>query len=316
ESSPEPGGGTTPRGGTPHAMNRQRGIALPIVLWGIAFLAAVVIMVGVRVKERTGEQSHAERTFHARELALRGLALGRHPGIKEGDPLLRSGDPETEGYEVLISDESGRINPNTWAGDRDLFRTLLTSWNVPQREADAAIDSLTDWIDADEFRSLAGAEHGEYEAAGLPGFPPNAPLGDIREMESILNLRDVLAEIDGWKDDFTILHDGKVNVNHASEALLADLAGLEQRQIRALKDYGLGADGERGTEDDLLFTKIGDAIAIAGAAGNQAAAMTKFFDTAGKARRVESRGYAYGVTRTITVVTQGDGNSILAWEEK
>ena len=297
-------------------MNRQSGIALPIVLWGIAFLAAVVIMVGVRVKERTDEQSHAERSFHARELALRGLAFGRHPGVKEGDPLLRDGDPETEGYEVLISDESGRINPNTWAGDRDFFSTLFRAWDVPQREADAAMDSLTDWIDADEFRSLAGAEQAEYEAAGLPGFPPNEPLGDIREMESVLNLREVLAEIDDWKDNFTLLHDGKINVNHSSEPLLADLAGLEERQIRALKDYRLGVDGERGTEDDLEFTKIDDAIAIAGAVGNQAAAMTKFFDTAGKARRVESRGFVYGVTRTITVVTQGDGNAILAWEEK
>ncbi len=297
-------------------MNRQRGIALPIVLWGIAFLAAVVIMVGVRVKERTNEQSHAERSFHAREMALRGLAFGRHPGIKEGDPLLRAGDAETEGYEVLISDESGRINPNTWAGDRELFSTLFRAWNVPQREADAAMDSLTDWIDADEFRSLAGAEYAEYEAAGLPGFPPNEPLGDIREMESVLNLRDVLAEIDDWRDDFTLYHDGKINVNHASEALLADLAELEGRQIQALKAYRQGADGERGTEDDLEYTKIEDAIAIAGAAGKQAAALKKFFDTSGKARRVESRGYAYGVTRTITVVTQGDGNSILAWEEK
>jgi type II secretory pathway component PulK len=297
-------------------MNRQRGIALPIVLWGIAFLAAVVIMVGVRVKERTTEQSHAERSFHARTLALKGLAFGRHPGIKEGDPLLREGDPETEGYEVLISDESGRINPNTWIGDRDLFSTLFFAWDVPQREADAAIDSLTDWIDADEFRSLAGAERGEYESAGLPGFPPNAPLGDIREMESVLNLRDVLAEVDGWKDDFTILYDGKINVNHASEALLADLAGLEERQILALKEYRQGVDGERGTEDDLEFTKIEDAIAIAGAAGNQAVALEKFFGTSGKARRVESTGFAYGVSRTITVVTQGDGNTILAWEEK
>jgi len=135
-------------------------------------------------------------------------------------------------------------------------------------------------------------------------------------MESVLNLREVLAEIDDWKDDFTLLHDGKINVNHASEPLLADLAGLEERQIRALKDYRLGVDGERGTEDDLEFTKIDDAIAIAGAVGNQAAAMTKFVDTAGKARRVESRGFVYGVTRTITVVTQGDGNAILAWEEK
>jgi hypothetical protein len=301
-----------------HHISRSRAIALPLVLWGVAFLSALVIVAAVRVKERTEEQSHAERTFRARQLALKGLAIGRHPDVGESDPLLVSGDPETEGYEVRISDDSGRINPNFWIaqGDRELFRTLFASRDIPLRESDAAIDGLTDWIDGDDFRTLAGAEYPEYNAAGMPGLPANAPLSDLREMESVINLRDVLASFDGWRDLFSLYHSGKVNINEAGDDVLTDLAGLQPRQIEALNKFQDGQDGLPNTEDDQEFGEIEDAIDIAASDGPQTKALRSFFGVEGSVRRIESTGFCYGVSRKITVVTSGDSDTILAWEER
>ncbi len=299
-------------------ISRSRAIALPLVLWGVAFLSALVIVAAVRVKERTDEQSHAERTFRARQFALKGLALGRHPSVLENDPLLVAGEPETEGYKVRISDDSGRINPNVWIsqGNREIFRTLFASRDIPLRESDAAIDSLTDWIDGDDFRTLAGAEYPEYTAAGMPGLPSNAPLSDLREMDSVLNLRDALASFDGWRDLFSLYHAGKLNINHAEEGILTDLAGLQPRQIDALKNFQDGQDGLPDTEDDQEFGEIDEAIDIAAADGPQTKALRSFFGVEGNVKRIESTGFCYGVSRKITVVTSGDSDTILAWEER
>lgn len=298
-------------------MNRQKGIALPMVLWAIAFLAGLVILLGVRIKERTDENSQAERAFRARQLALRGLAFGMHPQVQEGDPLLKSGDPEAEAYEVVISDDSGRINPNYWVGlnDTTIFQNLFATWEVERRISDAAIDSLRDWIDEDDLKSLAGAEYGDYQEAGMDGLPPNQPLGDIREMSSVLNLREVLAEQENWRDLFTLHHSGRVNINHAEDRLLTELAGLQPRQIEAMREFQAGKDGEKNTEDDLDFEEMETVLAVAAADGRQADLLEKYFSTEGEARRIESTGTCYGVTRKITVVTAGSGN-ILAWEEQ
>lgn len=297
---------------------RRRGIALPLVLWGIAFLSGIVILLSVRMKERIEQEGRAERAFRARQLALRGLALGRHPGVQPGDAILSSGDPDDEGYEVRISDESGRINPNFWAqsGDRSFFRNLFGSWEIPLQESDAAIDAMLDWIDGDDLRSMAGAEAPEYTQAGMKGLPANAPFSNVEEMGLVLNLRDVLAARENWRDLFTIHHSGKINIQHAGPGVFQSVAGLVDRQIEAILEFRSGLDGIEGTEDDPKFGSVEDAVAIAAATGAQADALRKFFDTSGSVRRIESTGFAGGIRRTVTAVVGDGGASPLAWEER
>jgi hypothetical protein len=135
-------------------------------------------------------------------------------------------------------------------------------------------------------------------------------------MEAILNLREILSETDNWREDFTLFHQGKLNINHAGERLLTDLAGLTARQIESLEKFKTGRDGLEGTEDDVEFSEIDDVVAVASADGRQAAALEEFFGVSGSVRRIESKGFCYGVNRTITLVTAGDGTQVLAWEER
>ena len=296
----------------------ERGAALPLVLWGIAFLGALVIVVASRSEESMEEESLAGRGFRARQLALKGLALARHPDVLPNDPLLRTGSPETEGYEVRFTQESGRLNPNFFLalGERQLFITLFTAWGAPPRLADAATDSLIDWVDPDDFRSLAGAESPQYLQEGQRGLPPNAPLRNLRELEMVMNLRDIAGLNKGWRSYFSLLHQGKININHAEAPLLQDLVGLDDLQIERLERFRAGKDGLQHTEDDEEFERVEDAIAVAGAAGSQADALRKWFGVEGSLRRIESTGFCGGVRRTLSVVASEDGKNILAWDEQ
>ena len=194
-----------------------RAIALPMVLWCIAFLAGLVVLTGGLVRGWIDNESLAERKFVARQMALSGIALGLNPAVENGSPLFRKGNKKTEGYEVKITNESARLNPNFWiqSGNRAILNRLFANWGASLAEAEAAIDSLQDWIDGDDFISLKGAERGEYERAGRPGYPANRPLKHIREMESVMNLAPLLAAKQGWQEDFTIWYSGKISIQHA-----------------------------------------------------------------------------------------------------
>jgi len=182
-------------------------------------------------------------------------------------------------------------------------------------QADAAIDSLSDWIDPDDLRSLAGAEAPEYTRAGMEGLPRNAPLEDIREMASVLNLRDLLFGREGWRETFTLWHDGPININHADPGLIALLSELSDMQIESLAAFRAGADGIKGTGDDVEFETMDEVRAITGASDAQMDGLEAAFDVTGSARRIRSTGFCHGVRHTISVVTGGDGQ-ILHWEER
>jgi hypothetical protein len=257
---------------------RIRAIALPMVLWCIAFLAGLVVLTGGLVRNWIENESLAERKFVARQMALSGIALGLNPAVENGSPLLRHGSKDSEGYEVKITNESARINPNFWilSGNRTILNNLFANWGAKLEQADAAIDCLQDWIDADDFVSLKGAERGEYERAGRPGYPANRPLKHVREMESVLNLGPLLAAKQGWQDVFTVWYSGKINIQHATEPLLTALAELTPTQCRSLIEMRAGKDGIENTADDQKFASVEAVADFLGANGRQRAALVEF----------------------------------------
>ena len=298
---------------------KDRAIALPLVLWAIAFMAGLVVMLAGVVGDWMESESRAERRFVARQQALSGIALGLNPVLKPGDPLLRSGSPDGEGYEVRIANEAAKINPNFWIqqGNRPVFLKLFAGWDVEIMAAEAAIDGLIDWIDGDDFLSLKGAERGEYERAGRPGYPANRPLRHIREMEAVMNLSPILAGKQDWQSYFTIWYSGKVSIQYAKEPILAELAELTPTQIQSLLEVRAGLDGIEGTDDDEKLSSIESVADFLGADGRQRDALLTFFDTSGDIRRIESTGYCYGVRHQIVVVAPaGAPGQIMSWEEK
>lgn len=301
------------------AFGGRRGLALPLVLWSIAFLAGLVVLVGGVVGDWVNAEIRAEKSFRARQMALSGIAMGLSPEIKTGDPLLKTGSREAEGFEVKLSDESGKINPNFWitGNNREIFIRLFESWNVDDVLRDSAIDGLQDWVDADDFRSLHGAERGEYEALGRPGFPANRPLLNVREMEAVLSLDQVLAAKENWRKDFTVWYNGKINIQYAPQPLLEGVAEMTPNQCRALFELRAGPDAIEGNDDDVKFESIEEAAGLIGVGGRQLDALNAFFDVSGSVRRIESTGYCNGIQHKIVVISpENGGGQIMSWEEE
>lgn len=297
----------------------SRGIALPIVIWSIAFLSGLVLLAAGVVGDWIDEETLAEKKFIARQMAISGLAIGMNPVVERGDPLLASGTRETEGYEVSIENEAARINPNYWVrqGERGLFQRLFGAWGFDLPAIDTAIDSLIDWVDGDDLASFQGAERGDYERAGMVGFPANALLRDIREMEAILNLGPLLAAKPDWRSYFTIWYDGPISIQHANEPVLREIAELTPLQIDLFLELRAGEDGIDGTSDDQIFQSLDDVANLVGADGRQRESFNRFFGTAGDVRRIESLGYCRGVAHRITAIfAQGSEGGLLSWEER
>ena len=298
---------------------RQRAIALLLVLWSIALLGGLVVLLTGIVGEWQESESRAERRFVARQMALSGIALGLNPAVKPGDPLLRRGGPDGEGFEVQLENEAAKINPNFFIekGERPVFLKLFEGWGVELDDAEAAIDGLQDWIDGDDLRSLKGAERGEYERAGRPGFPANRPIRHIREMEAVMNLSPILAAKENWQDYFTIWYTGKISIQHAKAPMLAELAQLTPVQIQSLLEVRAGFDKIEGTEDDEKLESVEAVADFLGADSRQRQALLTFFDTSGDIRRIESTGYCHGVRHKIVVVAPaGSPGQMMSWEER
>lgn len=297
----------------------RRGIALPIVMWSIAFLSGLVLLAAGVVGDWIDEETLAEKKFIARQMAISGLAIGMNPAVERGDPLLASGSRETEGYEVAIENEAARINPNHWVrrGERGIFQRLFGAWGFDSPVIDTAIDSLIDWIDGDDLASFQGAERGDYERAGMEGFPANAELRDIREMEAVLNLGPVLAAKPDWRTYFTIWYDGPISIQHANEPVLREIAGLTPLQIELFLKLRAGVDGIDGTEDDQTFQSLDEVADLVGADGIQRDSLARYFGTSGDVRRIESTGYCGGVAHRITAIfAEGETGGLLSWEER
>jgi len=299
--------------------NHRRAAALPLVLWCIAFIAGLVVLLAGSVGGWIDSETRAEKKFIARQMALSGIAIGQNPLVKSGDPLLQRGSRSGEGFEVRLTNESAKVNPNFWiqSNNRSIFIRLFTSWGADIGTTEAAIDSLIDWIDGDDFLSLKGAERGEYENVGKRGYPANRPLRHIREMEAVLNLSRLLSAKDGWQNSFTIWYSGKISIQHATESSLTALAELTPMQCQSLLEMRAGQDGIDGTDDDQKLTSIEDVADFLGLGSRQRAGLLEFFDTSGDLRCIESTGWCGGVAHKITVVSGTNPNSQMkSWEEK
>jgi hypothetical protein len=243
-----------------------------------------------------------------------------NPGVLPGDPLLNQLSKDgSEGYQIVIKDESGLINPNYYLAQTPDQRTVLgqlfTAWKVDKNSSDTATDSLYDWQSQGPFRSLHGAKKEEYEAAGMSGLPPGAPFTSPEEMELVIGFDPIIQKKPDWLGYFTTYYNGSVNILRAPKKILVELLGLLPSQADAWIALRAGKDGIEGTDDDLKPGNITNAISLMGLNGAQGAAMGKICTIAGTVRRIESTGLCNGIKYKITVIAPTEG-SVLGWTEQ
>jgi general secretion pathway protein K len=247
--------------------NKQRGVALLLVIWAVAIMTITVLGVVRLIEFNLDDEASRNIEFRARQLAESGLAIGLHPDVKPGDPILEQTLSPTESISVAIVAETGKININKVLleeaqtaeqqfAQNNILTDLFGSWGVPAMTSLAIIDCLKDWVDPDSLKRINGAEAPDYETRGLPVKPTNRPFTSVDEMAYVIGM-DVIATYNpNWKDAFTVHGDGKIDVNEATVDILAPLLGIPEEQLESFIRLRLGPDQEPNTEDDLRFNNI------------------------------------------------------------
>lgn len=183
----------------PAAGVRQRGIALLLVVWVVALLAALVgaFALSARIEQIQGRVLvHRVATDQAARAGLE-YALAR---LREGDPQL-AWVPDGRSYDwafggvpvqVRVVDESGKVDLN--AADQTLLAGLMTALGADPAQAARLAAAIEDWRDPDDLGQAAGtAEDPQYAAAGLPYGAKDAPFEAVSELELILGMPQELA---------------------------------------------------------------------------------------------------------------------------
>jgi general secretion pathway protein K len=114
------------------------------------------------------------------------------------------------------------------------LRRLIKKAGEPGNAVDP-VDSLLDWIDADDFSRTNGAEAFYYRGEGLPYTSRNYPLQYIEELTMIKGINHKL--YDKIQPYVTLLPATGFNPNTASDAVLTAYLDINEDALKALRDY-------------------------------------------------------------------------------
>lgn len=297
---------------------RSRGSALIIVLWVIAFLSFLVITSLMVARQDVDTSISRQEVARARQLAEMGLAIGAHPMVKPGDPLLRQRVSATESFEAVVSSEEARLNLNSLLTDnrRRILERLLERWSLPRPAVQTVVDSLIDWVDPDDFKRLTGAERQDYLKAGFKHRPFNRPFVTLDEAAMVQGM-DLVAEANPrWREAFTLWGGGALDLNAAEADLIEVMADIPKGGAIALVRTRDGPDGLLQTRDDQPIKTVGEALAMLGIPGGNEEVAASWFTLQGAVRRIDSVGRIGNRARRISVITLGGaGSTILEWRE-
>ena len=172
---------------------------------------------------------------------------------------------------------------------RGLF--LAATWTGPdgeilgldQSEADALVDAIRDFADADDLKRLNGAEDRDYAAAGLPWGAKDAAFTAVEELQQVLGMNAPLYE--AVAPALTV-HTGSqgIDAKSAPREVLMALPGSEAEAVdahlaaRAEAPEGagpafLGAEGLSTRSRRRVYTIHAEARAPGGAVFPRAAAV-------------------------------------------
>jgi general secretion pathway protein K len=174
---------------------RQRGIALIMVLWLIILLTVIASAFAYSMRTETVAARNAVSLAQARSVAdgaimRMAFELMRPRTVNESwqaDGAPHYWDEGDAHVAANAIDESGKIDLNS-ASDALLKGLFQTVGGLDGDAAQAIVDKIDDWKDADDLRRPNGAEAPEYQAAGLSYKPANAPFENVAELQRVLGM--------------------------------------------------------------------------------------------------------------------------------
>jgi general secretion pathway protein K len=177
----------------------QRGIALILVLWLIILLTVIASAFAYSMRTEALAARNAVSLAQARGIAdgaimRMAFELMRPRTLNEtwqADGLPHYWDENDAHIAANAIDESGKIDINS-ASDALLKGLFQTAGGLDVDAAQAIVDKIDDWKDADDLRRVNGAEAADYQSAGLLYKPANAPFENVAELQRVLGMTPAL----------------------------------------------------------------------------------------------------------------------------
>lgn len=210
--------------------------------------------------------------------------------------------------EVLISDESGKININKITDETKVnFNKFLTSLKIEELTSEIVTDSILDWIDADDLHHANGAEKDYYSALPEPYEPNNAPFESIEELILVKGVTPEIFEL--LRKRLTIYGTDKININFATHETLMYVPKMTKEIAAAI----IKLRGKRGKIKQL--DKLKDIFAHFGILGSDFQDILKYitiYDS--NYLTIKSISYSDKIQSSYTFVVRkgGDNCRILA----
>jgi general secretion pathway protein K len=178
----------------PHGPRRQRGIAVIMVLWITVMLMVIASGFAFSMRSEALSARNAlslaqARTAAAGAIERMAFELSR-PRMAAAWTADGADHTWTEGELTITAsavDESARIDINS--APEPLLRGLIEHVGGTDQEVASRIaDAILDWRDPDELRRPNGAEAADYQSAGLPQKPSNAPFETVAEVSRVMGM--------------------------------------------------------------------------------------------------------------------------------
>ena len=246
--------------------NERGGVALILVLWVMVILVAIVGEFAYSMRTElniTRNFKEEEESYH---LALAGVERAKieilsakdasYTYLNEDEILVFKKDdenPERQGslgsgnFSYTITDEDRKLNINT--ASPPLIRYIIDNSGVDITDVDTIVDSIIDWIDADNLHMLNGAEEDYYQSLEKPYSCKDGLFDNINEMLLVKGItpeifygsrkegedeeksgEDEKKEYEGIAQYFTLWGSGLINVNTAPQKVLEAVFGAVQAE--------------------------------------------------------------------------------------
>jgi len=262
--------------------DRQRGIALLIVLWILTILMVIVFSFSVMTRGETygllAFREGMEKKFLAEAGINRGVLEIVYRSVNQNQAVTLAGKElwrldgtpydiqgGNGGYQVRIMDITGKISLNSLTDSSGIvLKNLLVNQGVSPENADIIVDSILDWKDADDLHRLSGAESDYYMSLPNPYKARNA---NFETLEELILVRGMTPEILYGKDqkkgiiNFLSIHGttNQINISAAPKEILAAIPGMNAAMADRLVEFRAVAD-IRGVED--IREIIGDSYPL------------------------------------------------------
>ena len=179
--------------------DRQRGIALVVVLWLVVLITVIGSSHARNMRIETSLAFNHVGTARARALAEAGINRAIMELFVDNtatpwppDGTTRQIQLDSGSVNIAIRDASGLLDLNK--ADQAQLEAVLGAAGADDALRQELADAILDWRDKDTLRRLHGAEDTDYRHAGLDWGSRDGPFASVDELRYVLGMTHELFE--------------------------------------------------------------------------------------------------------------------------